>query len=100
MDFSVYFDAQHLAREDSQTTGTLYAQLIDTVGALPVADGGHADPLYDNPYTGFKFSLNGKEYTLNFGAYNHTTDESPSYDELVARCRPPLMPIPNCPAWA
>ena len=85
VDFSVYFDAQHLAREDSQTTGTLYAQLIDTVGALPVADGGHADPLYDNPYTGFKFSLNGKEYTLNFGAYNHTTDESPSYDELVAQ---------------
>lgn len=85
VDFSVYFDAQHLVREDSQTTGTLYAQLIDTVGALPVADGGHADPLYDNPYTGFKFSLNGKEYTLNFGAYNHTTDESPSYDELVAQ---------------
>ncbi len=85
VDFSVYFDPQHLTREESQTTGTLYAQLIDTVGALSSSKGGHDDPLYDNPYTGFKFSLNGKEYTLDFGAYNHETDATPSYAELVAQ---------------
>ena len=82
---TVYFNDQYLKSEDATTTGTLNLQLIDTVGALTEAQGGHADPLYDNPYTGFKFTLNGKEYTVDFSAYNHTTDETPSYEELAAQ---------------
>ena len=85
VDMKVYFNDQYLKSEDATTTGTLNLQLIDTVGALPEAQGGHADPLYDNPYTGFKFTLNGKEYTVDFSAYNHTTDETPSYEELAAQ---------------
>lgn len=83
VDFSVYFDPQHLKSEASVTTGSLNLQLIDTVGALPADKGGHNDALYDNPYTGFKFSLNGKEYSLDFGTYNHTTDSTPTYQELA-----------------
>ena len=82
---TVYFNDQYLKADDTTTTGTLNLQLIDTVGALTEAQGGHADPLYDNPYTGFKFSLNGKEYTVDFSAYNHATDETPSYEELAAQ---------------
>lgn len=85
VDMTVHFNDQYLKADDSTTTGTLNLQLIDTVGALPEAQGGHADPLYDNPYTGFKFSLNGKEYTVDFSAYNHATDETPSYEELAAQ---------------
>ncbi len=83
VNFGVAFDPQHLKSEASVTTGSLNLQLIDTVGALPADKGGHNDALYDNPYTGFKFSLNGKEYTLDFGGYNHTTDPTPTYQELA-----------------
>ena len=85
VDMNVYFDPQHLKADNATTTGTLNLQLIDTVGALTEAQGGHNDPLYDNPYTGFKFTLNGTEYSLDFKAYNHTTDETPSYAELAAQ---------------
>ena len=85
VDMKVYFNDQYLKSEDATTTGTLNLQLIDTVGALTEAQGGHNDPLYDNPYTGFKFTLNGTEYSLDFKAYNHTTDETPSYAELAAQ---------------
>lgn len=84
--FEVYFDQQHLKAEKSQTSGTLTAKLIDTVGALPTTEpGGHANPLWDNPFTAMSFTLNGKEYTLNFGEYNHTTTgtDLPSYEGLV-----------------
>lgn len=84
--FEVYFDPQHLKAEKSQTSGTLTAKLIDTVGALPTTEpGGHANPLWDNPFTAMSFTLNGKEYTLNFGEYNHTTTgtDLPSYEGLV-----------------
>lgn len=81
--FGVYFDPQHLKAEKSQTSGTLIAQLIDTVGALPVASGGQDNPLWDNPYTGITFSLNGKDYTLDFGSYNNNTDPTPTYEEFV-----------------
>lgn len=84
--FEVYFDSQHLKAEKSQTSGTLTAKLIDTVGALPTTEpGGHDNPLWDNPFTAMSFTLNGKEYTLNFGEYNHTTTgtELPSYEGLV-----------------
>ncbi|MCI6333137.1 MAG: hypothetical protein MR770_05110 [Desulfovibrio piger] len=81
--FEVYFDPQHLKAEKSQTSGTLIAQLIDTVGALPVASGGQDNPLWDNPYTGITFSLNGKDYTLDFGPYNNNTDPTPTYEEFV-----------------
>ena len=84
--FEVYFDQQHLKAEKSQTSGTLTAKLIDTVGALPTTEpGGHDNPLWDNPFTAMSFTLNGKEYTLNFGEYNHTTTgtELPSYEGLV-----------------
>ena len=85
VDMKVYFNDQYLKSEDATTTGTLNLQLIDTVGALTEAQGGHADPLYDNPYTGFKFTLEGKEYTVDFKAYNHNTDETPTYAELAAQ---------------
>lgn len=85
VDMKVYFNDQYLKSEDATTTGTLNLQLIDTVGALTEAQGGHADPLYDNPYTGFKFTLDGKEYTVDFKAYNHNTDETPTYAELAAQ---------------
>lgn len=85
VDMTVYFNDQYLKSEDATTTGTLSLQLIDTVGALTEAQGGHADPLYDNPYTGFKFTLDGKEYTVDFKAYNHNTDETPTYAELAAQ---------------
>lgn len=85
VDMKVYFNNQYLKADNATTTGTLNLQLIDTVGALSEAQGGHADPLYDNPYTGFKFTLDGKEYTVDFKAYNHTTDETPSYAELAAQ---------------
>lgn len=85
VDMKVYFNDQYLKSEDATTTGTLNLQLIDTVGALPEAQGGHANPLYDNPYTGFKFTLDGKEYTVDFKAYNHNTDETPTYAELAAQ---------------
>lgn len=85
VDMSVYFNNQYLKAENATTTGTLNLQLIDTVGALTEAQGGHANPLYDNPYTGFKFTLDGKEYTVDFKSYNHTTDETPSYGELAAQ---------------
>ena len=84
--FEVYFDQQHLKAEKSQTSGTLTAKLIDTVGALPTTEpGGHDNPLWDNPFTAMSFTLNGKEYTLNFGEYNHTTTgtDLPSYEGLV-----------------
>lgn len=81
--FEVYFDPQHLKAEKSQTSGTLIAQLIDTVGALPVASGGQDNPLWDNPYTGITFSLNGKDYTLDFGSYNNNIDPTPTYEEFV-----------------
>lgn len=84
--FEVYFDSQHLKAEKSQTSGTLTAKLIDTVGALPTTEpGGHDNPLWDNPFTAMSFTLNGKEYTLNFGEYNHTTTgtDLPSYEGLV-----------------
>lgn len=29
--------------------------------------------------------MNGTEYSLDFKAYNHTTDETPSYAELAAQ---------------
>ena len=83
VDMSVYFDPQHLKADSSITSGKLELQLIDTVGALPEAQGGHSDPLYDNPYTGFTFSLNGTEYSVDFKKYNHTTDETPTYEELA-----------------
>lgn len=83
--FEVYFDPQHLKAEKSQTSGTLIAQLIDTVGALPVASGGQDNPLWDNPYTGITFSLNGKDYTLDFGSYNNNSDPTPTYEEFVAQ---------------
>lgn len=86
--FEVYFDQQHLKAEESQTSGTLTAKLIDTVGALPTTEpGGHDNPLWDNPFTAMSFTLNGKEYTLNFGEYNHTTTgtELPSYEGLVTQ---------------
>lgn len=84
--FEVYFDQQHLKAEKSQTSGTLTAKLIDTVGALSTTEpGGHDNPLWDNPFTAMSFTLNGKEYTLNFGEYNHTTTgtDLPSYEGLV-----------------
>lgn len=85
VDMKVYFNNQYLKSEDATTTGTLNLQLIDTVGALTKAQGGHDNPLYDNPYTGFKFTLDGKEYTVDFKAYNHNTDETPTYAELAAQ---------------
>lgn len=85
VDFGVFFDNQHLTSEESTTSGTLLVQLIDTVGALPTSAGGHANPLWDNPYTGFNFTLNGKAYTLDFGPYNHETTgtTAPSYAGLI-----------------
>ncbi|MDU6431047.1 MAG: hypothetical protein E6552_11170, partial [Sutterella wadsworthensis] len=44
VDMTVYFNDQYLKSEDATTTGTLSLQLIDTVGALTEAQGGHADP--------------------------------------------------------
>lgn len=85
VDMKVYFNDQYLKADNATTTGTLNLQLIDTVGALTEAQGGHNDPLYDNPYTGFKFTLDGKEYTVDFKAYNHNTDETPTYAELAAK---------------
>ena len=85
VDMKVYFNNQYLKSEDATTTGTLNLQLIDTVGALTKAQGGHDNPLYENPYTGFKFILDGKEYTVDFKAYNHNTDETPTYAGLAAQ---------------
>ena len=85
VDFEVYFNPQNLVRQGAVTTGVLTIQLIDTVGALGAAQGGHDDPLYDNPFTGFTFTLNGTQYTLNFGAYNHNTEAAPTYTGLLAQ---------------
>ncbi|MEG1610346.1 MAG: hypothetical protein RR317_04110, partial [Bilophila sp.] len=81
VDLSVYFDAQHLKADAAETTGTLTLRLIDTVAA---AETEGKDPLRDNPYTGFKFTFDGKEYAINFGVYNVDTDKTPSYEELAA----------------
>lgn len=82
----VYFDNKHITANDSVTTGNLYLQLIDTVGAAEAAAAGTDEEhgaLRDNPYTGFQFTLNGKSYTVNFGTYNSTSDETPTYQELA-----------------
>lgn len=88
VNFEVYFDPQHLKADDSRTIGTMNLKLIDTLGALPATlpgGVGHDNPLWDNPYTGISFTLNGKAYTLDFGAYNHDTTgtDAPSYEGLV-----------------
>lgn len=90
VNFEVYFDPQHLKADDSRTIGTMNLKLIDTLGALPATlpgGVGHDNPLWDNPYTGISFTLNGKAYTLDFGAYNHDTTgtDAPSYEGLVAQ---------------
>lgn len=82
----VYFDSKHITANDSVTTGNLYLQLIDTVGAAEAGAAGtdvEHGALRDNPYTGFQFSLNGNTYTVNFGTYNSTNDETPTYQELA-----------------
>lgn len=82
----VYFDSKHITANDSVTTGNLYLQLIDTVGAAEANAAGtdvEHGALRDNPYTGFQFSLNGNTYTVNFGTYNSTNDETPTYQELA-----------------
>lgn len=85
---TVYFNPKYIVADDAVTTGSLYLQLIDTVGAAEArADSTDVEQgaLRDNPYTGFKFTLNGKDYTVNFGAYNSGTDETPTYAELAAQ---------------
>lgn len=85
-DFTVLFNDNYLKTDAATTSGTLNIQLIDTVGALTTAEGGNGNPLWDNPYTGFTFTMNGTLYTVNFGAYNHTTTAAgttPSYAGLV-----------------
>lgn len=88
VDFNVYFDGKHIVANDAVTTGNLYLQLIDAVGAAE-ARANSTDmengALRDNPYTGFNFTLNGTEYRINFGTYNSTTDDTPTYAELVAK---------------
>ncbi len=82
----VYFRPQNIVSEDATTTGKLYLQLIDAVGAAEALAAGtdsEAGALRDNPYTGFQFTLNGKTYTLDFGVYNSTTDDTPTYEELA-----------------
>lgn len=88
VDFNVYFDGKHIVANDAVTTGNLYLQLIDAVGAAEARDAGtdmENGALRDNPYTGFNFTLNGTEYRINFGTYNSTTDDTPTYAELVAK---------------
>ena len=82
VDFNVYFDSKHIVAEDAKTSGNLELQLIDAVGAYDDPEYG---ALRDNPYTGFNFTLNGVEYRINFGAYNSTTDETPTYAELAEK---------------
>lgn len=85
---TVLFNPKYIVADDAVTTGSLYLQLIDTVGAAEArADNTDVEQgaLRDNPYTGFSFSLNGRDYTVNFGAYNSSTDSTPTYAELATQ---------------
>lgn len=72
VDMRVYFDNQNLV-QNGKSGAQLSLELIDTRGAQK------GQPLLDNPYSGFNFTMDGKTVTVKSKAI----DDAQTYEELA-----------------
>lgn len=85
VDFGVYFDQPSLRAAAATTAGAvLNLELMDTRSA----DAGN-DPLLNNPYNGFTFSLDGTEYVVSSDAIDAAT----TYTDLLTAIQTKLTTI-------
>lgn len=66
VDFSVFFNSQHLKSDAGDVSGKLNLQVIDGFGAAATPP----TPLLANVYDTVTFHFNGKQYTLKFAVVN------------------------------
>ncbi len=85
VDYEVYFDTQHITAPGGTTAGSqLFLELLD-LESMAAATG----PLANNPYIGFKFSLDGVEYTVEGNSVVTT-----NYNDLLAGIQAALADNP------
>lgn len=75
VDYAVYFDNQHITSEDASTAGSsLFLRLLDLDGMES-----NDQPLLNNPYNGFSFTVDGQRVVVQSDAIIEAT----SFAELV-----------------